>query len=194
MRTMSTRPTRECRLALAVGLLAVAAFGTGSAGVSRIDVGDRDTSQPSLVIHERPKLPERPTAEPMSRVSAPCRDPIADMRQFFQRDPATAAFGGLHKRFGQTVVYVPSEPGFLLVVTPQLTADRPRAFALPGPSGGRPLQFPTMIAVSGTNVFNLIARCPVAVRIERDVGHAEVHTDEVGRRQWCPVGCLHCDR
>src|SRR5205809_93254 len=51
-------------LALAVGLLAVAALTASAAGVARIDQDGRHAGQPSLVLHEYPELKEAPVTEP----------------------------------------------------------------------------------------------------------------------------------
>src|SRR5208337_1935430 len=80
MGLMTTHAALEIRLALAVGLVAVAALGTRPGAVAGVDSLESDTGQRCLVLHERPKLKERPTADPRSL-------PLAKLC------PATNAFG-----------------------------------------------------------------------------------------------------
>src|SRR4051812_1040759 len=85
----------EFGLSLPVGALPVAAFVAGLTGVGRGDGLDQHPGQLRLVDNECAELRERPTAQPILRITAPGRNPLADAREVFQGNPATGALGGL---------------------------------------------------------------------------------------------------
>src|SRR4051812_31110174 len=80
-------------LALAIGLPAMTTLATGATGVARIDRRDRYTRQGRLVGQEAVQLPEAPTTQPIPRVCAPSRDPLANALEVFKRNPAVGASG-----------------------------------------------------------------------------------------------------
>ena len=63
MRPMAARATLEFTLALAVGLLAVSALGTGPAGVPGVHTDHGHAGKLGLVFEERTQLEESPTVE-----------------------------------------------------------------------------------------------------------------------------------
>ena len=130
MGLMSTRTTLEFRLALAVGLLAVAALGTRPGTVAGVDPLEHHPGQRCLVLDERPKLKERPTAH--SRSLRPAKpSPVADALEVFKADPASGVFGLRNKLLADLVVYVSPIPRFPLL------GPRHRLVAVPplAPSG-----------------------------------------------------------
>ena len=68
----------------------VTTLGTGSRGVAGVDLFDRDARDLCLVRQEGVELGERPAGEPVPRVGAPGRNPVADARQGPRRPAAPA--------------------------------------------------------------------------------------------------------
>src|SRR5262245_5981397 len=103
----------EFGLSLPVGAFAVAAFVAGLTGVGRVDELDQHPRQLRLVDEEGAELRERPAPQPILRIAAPGRNPLADAREVFQGNPAPGALGGLDELLADDVVLVAAEAGFL---------------------------------------------------------------------------------
>ncbi|HEV3166612.1 MAG TPA: hypothetical protein VGZ22_21485, partial [Isosphaeraceae bacterium] len=64
-----------------------------------------------LVRDETVQLPERPSREPVPRVSALSRDPFANPLEVFEGNPAIGAFGLFDERLADVVVDVGTGTG-----------------------------------------------------------------------------------
>lgn len=184
----------EFALALAVGFLAVAAFGTGSAGVPGIDHDHGDTCQLGLVLDEATQLEECPTGELVPSVSASSRYPIANTCQVFQADSAIGALGGCHDLLGDAVVLVLAEPGFLPLGPLHRTTDVLRPFALPTLRHRCPPKGRTSLAVVAAGGVDLPTGELLAVFGVGKVRGAEIHAHEVGRRDRRNRGDIDSDQ
>lgn len=112
---MAALPTKKLRLALAVGLLAMAAIGTGSTGITRIDSGTRNTSQLGLVGQEGSQLGKGPRTMLGSLLfPQPFFCAIPNPGEFFNRDPSLSAYG-----FGNDPLAVDILPGLKAGVSTQ---------------------------------------------------------------------------
>lgn len=100
------------RLALTVGLVAVAALATSAAGIARVNQDDGNASQFRFVGDELAELAERPAGVP-SPLLLPNRCPFADASQVLEADAAPGALGGSDDLFTDAVVLVSAEEGFL---------------------------------------------------------------------------------
>ena len=116
MGLMTTHAALEIRLALAVGLVAGAALGTRLGAIAGVDSLESDTGQRCLVLHERPQLKERPTADPRSL-------PLAKLC------PATDAFEILHPHAASGVFGLCNELLADLVIEVSLILPRQENFA-----------------------------------------------------------------
>lgn len=106
------RLANKLGLALAIGLVNVAARWASPRGVARVHGHEFDASEGGLVAEERAQLKERP-----SRMHRPLalsdRCPFADARQVFDGDSASGAFGLCDDLFRDAVVGVGTEAGLL---------------------------------------------------------------------------------
>ena len=173
---MTTRHTTERSLIRSVALVPAAADGAGSARVPWVNQDYRHALQRRLVADELAQLPKRPVAVPRS-LRMLNRYPIANMRQFFQRDSSRGAFSLRNKSFADDVVGVALEAALPAAELPQspfgaACADRLQrcsAFAIP--------------------LAALVYGCAaegLAVAIGRKVDDAQVHAQHIinviGRR------------
>src|SRR5271157_2676368 len=191
MRTMSTRTTLEFRLALAVGFLAVSTFGTGPAGVARVDCDHGHTSHRGLVFHEFSQLEESPTREPITLFSAPSRDSVANPFEIFKADSASGALGGFHDLLGDAMVLVLAEPGFPCLGSFRGPTDVLGSLAC-SPLGTRgSAQRLATLAVMSTCGVDLLSGELLSILGHGDVDHAEVHPHEICRGDRCSVGDIN---
>jgi hypothetical protein len=116
--------------ALPVGAFAVPALGASLAGISGVHEDHGYIRESRLVADERAELGERPSREPILRVTAPSRDPVADALEVFEGDPASGAFGGLDDLLADDVVLVPAEPSLFTLDPPDLLLARFGVLAL----------------------------------------------------------------
>src|SRR5690606_2236375 len=178
---VAAAPALESVLRRPVGLFAVAALVAGAAGVSRVHGHHRDAGERGLVRDELTKLMETPSrhlrpllpAEPGS---------LPDALEFFGGDAAPSVFGLGDELLGDDVVDIAAES--LLAA-----ADPPHG--APGVFSGAPavavlLHLPPQRAADAkmflADVLDGLAAECLAVTGGGDVGHAQVHADEVGSR------------
>ena len=98
-------------LALAIGLLTVAAGVARPGRTTRIDQGDRHAYKLGLVLHEQPQLKEAPSRVTGS-VFGSNSCPLAYPFKVFKADAALGVFGLPDQSFADTVVLVLAKPGF----------------------------------------------------------------------------------
>ena len=121
----------EPGLCLPVRLGHVVALGALPGRVSRVDDPPLDSGHDRLVDDKRPELPKRPGAEsrPLG-LSKPFPGAVPDPREVLEGDPASGALGLPNELFGNSVVLVVSESGFLAGVFFELPADVLGSFPL----------------------------------------------------------------
>ena len=112
MVSMSTRPTAELTLALAVRLLGMTARMTSLRCMSWVNEYHRYALESCLVGDEVLQLIECPT-QSLRSLRLPNRGARVDMRQVFHRDRPLAVFGFLNKMLGDTVIFIRAEAMFL---------------------------------------------------------------------------------
>jgi hypothetical protein len=104
---------QEHSLALAVGLLAMAALGACPAGIARVHLHDADSRVLRLVREEAIDLVERPARQSVASIFASSRDLAVYPLEVLKSNAAVGVFGGLDDRFRDAMVLMPAEPGFL---------------------------------------------------------------------------------
>lgn len=93
-----------------IGLINSSAARASSARVSGINCDNRNARHARLVGHELAKLGERPSMQSVA-LSLPGLNPLANMRQIFNGNRKTVAFGVRNDLLGDAVVDVLSEVG-----------------------------------------------------------------------------------
>ena len=101
--------TPELGLGFSVSLGDVSAGRTRPAGVAWVDGHTRDSDALRLVFDEGAKLPESPVVQPFPLLLAGL-NPLADMRQVFQRNAEAGAFSSGNDCLRYAVVLVLLEP------------------------------------------------------------------------------------
>ena len=123
-----TRLTNELGLALAIGLVDVAARWASPRSVTRIYGHEFDASDGGLVAEERAQLKERPSRVHRSLVFSG-RYPVANSRQVFNGNPSPGAFSLRDDLLRDHVISVGTKTGLLAreffeVTLRRLCADR----------------------------------------------------------------------
>jgi len=103
---MPTHDTRELSLRASVGLLAVAADRTGTARVARVDRHNRHPGPARLVADELPQLRTGPVVVSRPLLPPLSPRPLANVRQFLQRNRPLRAFGPGNKPLADAVVRI----------------------------------------------------------------------------------------
>lgn len=174
----------ELGLALPIGACAMTAFRTRLAGVPRVHRDHGDTGSPRLVTDERSELRERPARKPISCLSAPNGNPVADTLEILQRDAASGALGLGDDCLRDPVVLMAAKSGFLL--------GDPFQFLL-RPFGSLLLESLSLEVVLAPDIFDRLAAVLGPVAISGDIGDAQVNSEEIGDRHWGCVRNVHGD-
>ena len=141
---------------------------TGTRRVARINRNNGYTCALCFVGYESTQLVERPRVQNRP-LAAPSSYPFADIRQVFQRNPATGVFGGFNDSFAQGVVNVSSEAAFLAGKGFQAAFGRSGLFSL---------QLGAQATVTVANVLDRLALVDVAVTVNGDVVDTKVNSKE----------------
>ena len=99
-------------MGLSVALVYGTTFRACPAGVARFDGDHGDACKQRLVAHELAKLIEGPSRKTVALRLSNLR-PLADMRQIFQRNRRTGAFGDGNNLLGNHMVGVLAKAGLL---------------------------------------------------------------------------------
>lgn len=173
---MTTRHTPEGCLITTVAFVAAATDAARSAGVAGINQEHHHALQSRLVADEVSQLSEGPIGVPCS-LRVPNRCALADVRQFFQRNPACAAFGFRNESLADDVVGVALEAALSTTQLPQspfgaACADR--------------LQRRPASGVPPAALFHILPAVALAVAIGCEVDDAKVDAKHIinliGRR------------
>ena len=168
IRNVATGDTLKTGLGFAIGFVNMPAGRALARGITRVNILDCNAFPLRFIFNKRLKLKERPTAV-LSPVGFPYRGPFADVFKLFQLNPAPGVFGFLDELFGNNVVLISPESGFVAPDTLQVAASRPRPVGLQGFS-----EF--MVATAG--ILHRFTRERFAVRITGDLNDSEVNTDK----------------
>lgn len=168
---MPALSTEENRLRRPVSFVDTTASGTGARSIARVNRGNWHARALCFVLDKVAQLSECPRVENRS-LAAPSSYPLADMRQFFQRNAASGVFGGFNDSLTQDVVNVGCEAVFLAGKQFQPAFGR---LSLSG------LQLSAQAVVTVTNALDRLALVDVAVAINSNVGNAKVNTKEAVR-------------
>jgi hypothetical protein len=102
----------KCRLSLSIGLVDHPALRTGPAGVAWINGDDRDAGKLRFICGEPAKLGKRPPMRTAALRLAGL-NPVANMRDVFDRNHAAGAFGVRNSFLRYVVVHVLAKAGLL---------------------------------------------------------------------------------
>lgn len=161
----SARYTGEQTLVRTVGFIDVTAGGASPAGVARINRHNGDADALRLVLNLLAQVVKRPARE-HSAPRLTSRDPLADMRQFFQRNPATSALCLRYDLFADDVVGMVGKTAFL-----------PRQFLQTAACAKRPfdLQLAPESAVTETDIIDGAGAVDLPVTVNGDIDYAEIN-------------------
>lgn len=95
--------TGENSLRFPIGFIDVTTGWAGTTRVTRIDQRERNTPALRLVLDKAAQLCERPAVQ-CGASRLPSRYPFADVRQVFQRNPASSALSLFHNTFADHVI------------------------------------------------------------------------------------------
>lgn len=167
--------TQEFGLALAISLLAMTAFATGSTRVSRIDRDNRDAKQPSLVFDKAAELSERPSAH-LGSLSFAEPGSVTDAGQFLDRQTASSVFGKSNERFADNVIRVGSESS----LAPADPFHGPPGVLPRAPFRGPHLatERTSRVEVFDANRFNVFAGNELPVAGRHQSGYAHIDPDK----------------
>ena len=150
---MATQYTKERILGRSVRLLAMAALGTRSAGVSGINNNPQHPRKLCLVFDEGAQLKEGPTRHFSSLLLAkPC--PGSDPLQLFKGNAFAGVFSLGNELLADGVVHVSAKPPLFTADLFELAPDLLRALALALRFGRGPLQGLAMGLILMTDVFD----------------------------------------
>jgi hypothetical protein len=165
----TTGITGEHRLRLTIRLRDKAALRAGSGCVPGIDSDHGNPGQFSLVLNELSQLGKSPGMQDRS-LAAPCRNPYANVCQFFQCNSASGALRSLYDLLRNNVVGVFSKTGFF--------ARKFFESAL-GRFGSLGLELRPNATVAMPDTLNRIALINFTVRVHSDIGYTEINAKEV---------------
>ncbi len=171
-------------LALAVGLLAMAALAASAGCVARVDLDHGDSRERRLVREEAEKLVERPARQPVASVPTPSRNPFADAFEVFDGNATPGALGGFDDRLADAMVLVLAEPGFL--------SGQPLQFLLGSLDTLALEPFPLRV-VPLTDLLDRPSGVLVSVAVDGNLVYAHVDTDEIRHRNQRAVGNVDRD-
>lgn len=176
---VAARPTFELVLTLTIELFAMSAFGTCSAGISRIDSSQRHTGQGSLVSQEQPELRECPTAVSRSlRSLKPFFCPGSDSSQFLDCNPTASALSFCDDLLADNMIHVGPKQTFPPAMTGDGPVNRLDSFllSLPRPDGfSKPT---TMRGPARTSLVNLRVAVVHPIRVGSEMCDAKVDADK----------------
>ena len=160
IRRMAATQTDKFRLAFAISLLAMPAFGASAGRISRIDGDHRNTVQATLVLDKLPELSESPTTHLCSLAFAePCSGSYPS--QFLDCNTSSSVFGVDNERLADNVICVTAEP-LLFIAEP--------SHGSPSVLAGVPLRGPHLsperpasIEVFDPNLLNMFTGNELAV-------------------------------
>ena len=165
--------TPELGLGFSVSLGDVSAGRTRPAGVAWVDGHTRDSDALRLVFDEGAKLPESPVVQPFPLLLAGL-NPLADMRQVFQRNAEAGAFSSGNDCLRYAVVLVLLEP-------PLFAAHLPKAALCC--FGADALQDGASFGVAFAVLLDCRAGVLVAFAVRGDVHDAHVNAEHSVRRE-----------
>lgn len=182
VRGKAARAARKAILTGAVALLGMAADGTLSAAVARIDRDQRYAGEFRLVLQKQPELRERPRVQNCTLLS-PGLDPFADAVEVFNGDTTTGAFSFSNDLLGDIVIDPGRKAPLLAGEFLQSALRRPGLFLLelrPQPS------------MPVTDVLDLRAGVTSAIAIRRDVGDTQIDPQEISGIDRSAFGEIDC--
>lgn len=165
--------TPELGLGFSVSLGDVSAGRTRPAGVAWVDGHTRDSDALRLVFDEGAKLPESPVVQPFPLLLAGL-NPLADMRQVFQRNAEAGAFSSGNDCLRYAVVLVLLEP-------PLFAAHLPKAALCC--FGADALQDGASFGVAFAVLLDCCAGVLVAFAVRGDVHDTHVNAEHSVRRE-----------
>jgi hypothetical protein len=156
---MAALETSEMGLINSIGLLAMAAHGTGTAGVARVHRNDLHACLRSLVGDKAPKLAKGPgMARTALRPSN--RDSLADLRQFFESECLTGRACLRNQLLADAVIHISLKARLTAGVLPKAPA---------GTAGVGLLQLLTLLETALPDRLYLCAAIGLAVAIDGQV-------------------------
>lgn len=164
----TTLSTREDSLRGTVSFIDVSASGAGATGIAGVNRDHRDTSTPSFVFNFLAQIIKRPTRK-HSALGLTSRDPRADVRQFFERNPALSALSLRYDLFADHMVSVVGEALFLSRQFLESSVCAERAFDL---------QLSPQATVTETNIVHGAGAVDFAVAVNRDVDDAQINAEK----------------
>ena len=170
----------EFGLVLSVGLFAMSAFATSAAGVAGVHLPDGDSIEQRLVLDELAEPCKRPTRHLGSLLTLE-PSPFADVRQVFERDSATGAFGVSDELLADTVVYAVSKSLFSMRESLESPANGTGTKTSLLPCGGCFLESLTPREISLADFLDFSPTITLFVAGRGNPRHTEIDADEVFR-------------
>jgi hypothetical protein len=165
--SMTARKAREYIPGLAVGFLDMAAYTALPRSVPRIDIADRDTCTPGLVVDLLLKVCKSPRVQDTSLRSA-SPDPRADTFEILDGNSSSGAFSRSDDLLRNAVIHVTGEAALL---------DAPLAKQPLRTLGSVPLKFGTESVGSCSQAIEMRAGKVVAVACRRDIDHPRIDSE-----------------
>ena len=187
---IATLLTGKARLTRSIGLRNMPTSTTAFAGIARVHQDHRHACQLRLVLDKTPELRKAPPTH-LGPLRLPELSPCADMRQIFQRQPASGACSLRNECFTDAVIHVPAKPCFSHGGTLQRPPDvlGTHAVHLGGMRGT--LEPLTASRIAGTAGCNPLSAVRVPVRRCDQIDHAEIDTEKVAHGYACAIRHIH---
>ncbi len=172
---------QKLSLALTVGLRAVAALRTGSAGVARVNEDHANAGQMRLVRHERLKLMKSPAGmlRPLLTIN---RDALPNALEIFKNDYGSGAFGFSNEFLADPVILVSTK---VTLVSPDLTQSAPGRLGADVVQSGPPLD------VALPDLFHLLPGENLAGGIGSQIHDTKVYPQGVIDFDWRRFGHVY---
>lgn len=161
--------TGEGSLIGAISFIDMTTAGTGTACVAWVNRDHWHAHLLGLVFDKGAELGKRPARQGCS-LGLSSRYPLANMRQFFQRNTTSGVFSLCNNVFANRVVYIFGETLFFAGQFLEAATRRLRAFAL---------QLSAQFAVTEAHSLHALALVNGSVTVGGNVGNAQVNTQEV---------------
>lgn len=165
----SARCTGEFALRLAIGSRDMSTLGTHLAGVSRVNGNKFDTSKKCFVFQFESQIIEAPRMvnSPLAFLNP---YPVTDALEVFDGDTASGAFSLFNNLFGDAVIYVSLESGFLALTFFQKAFSRFRAFSL---------ELSSEACISGSDVVEFATRERLSITGGSNIDDPKINTEIV---------------